>query len=129
MRVGDRWSILVLRDIERGLTRYDQMRASLGIAPNILSRRLSALVEAGLIEKRRYSQRPPRDEYLLTEAGRDFLPILAAIGAWGRKHNGAGALTRQVDIQTGQAIRPVVVDANTGAPLGSRPLRFEYPGS
>lgn len=128
MRVGDRWSILILRDIERGFTRYDQIRTSLGIAPNILARRLSALTEAGLIEKRRYSQRPPRDEYLLTEAGRDFLPILAAIGAWGRKHNGRGALTRQIDVATGEAIRPVVVDANTGAPLGSRPLRFEYPG-
>ena len=127
MRIGDRWSILILRDIDRGLTRYDQMRTSLGIAPNILSRRLSGLTEAGLIEKRRYSQRPPRDEYLLTEAGRDFLPILAAIGAWGSKHNGAGALTRQIDVATGKAIRPVVVDANTGTPIGSRPLRFEYP--
>lgn len=127
MRVGDRWSILILRDIDRGLTRYDQIRTSLGIAPNILARRLAALSEAGLIEKRRYSARPPRDEYLLTEAGRDFLPILAAIGAWGRKHNGGGALTRQIDVETGEAIRPVVVDANTGAPLGSRPLRFEYP--
>lgn len=127
MRVGDRWSILILRDIERGLSRYDQMRTSLGIAPNILARRLSALAEAGLIEKRRYSQRPPRDEYLLTEAGRDFLPILAAIGAWGAKYNGTGALTRQIDVETGKAIRPVVVDANTGAPIGSRPLRFEYP--
>lgn len=127
MRVGDRWSILILRDIERGLTRYDQMRTSLGIAPNILSRRLAALSEAGLIEKRRYSQRPPRDEYLLTEAGRDFLPILAAIGAWGRKYNGKGALTRQIDVETGEPVRPVVIDANTGAPLGTRPLRFEYP--
>lgn len=127
MRVGDRWSILVLRDIDRGLTRYEQLRTSLGIAPNILSRRLSALVEAGLIEKKRYSQRPPRDEYLLTGAGRDFLPILAAIGAWGTKHNGAGRLTRQIDVETGKAIRPVVVDANTGAPIGSRSLRFEYP--
>lgn len=126
-RVGDRWSILVLRDIDRGLTRYEQLRTSLGIAPNILSRRLSALTGAGLIEKRRYNERPPRDEYLLTEAGRDFLPILAAIGAWGRKHNGAGSLTRQIDVETGKAIRPVVVDANTGAPIGSRPLRFEYP--
>ena len=126
-RVGDRWSMLILRDVERELTRYEQLRTSLGIAPNILARRLAALTEAGLIEKRRYSARPPRDEYLLTEAGRDFLPILAAIGAWGAKYNGTGALTRQIDIGTGQAIRPVVVDANTGAPLGSRPLRFEYP--
>jgi len=125
--IGDRWSMLVLRDVQRGFTRYDQMRTSLGIAPNILARRLTALADAGLLEKRRYSQRPPRDEYLLTEKGRDFLPILAAIGAWGRKHNGGGALTRQVDIETGQAIRPVVIDANTGAPLGTRALRLEYP--
>ncbi|HEV2596789.1 helix-turn-helix domain-containing protein [Sphingopyxis sp.] len=127
MRVGDRWSMLVLRDIERGLTRYEQLRTSLGIAPNILSRRLSALAEAGLIAKNRYSARPPRDEYLLTDAGRDFLPILMAIGAWGRKYNGGGALSRHLDAETGEAVRPVVVDANTGAPIGSRPLRMEYP--
>lgn len=127
VRVGDRWSMLVLRDIERGLTRYEQLRTSLGIAPNILSRRLSALTEAGLIDKKRYSQRPPRDEYLLTDAGRDFLPILMAIGAWGRKYNGSGALSRHLDAETGEVVRPVVVDANTGAPIGSRPLRFEYP--
>lgn len=127
MRVGDRWSMLVLRDIERGLTRYEQLRTSLGIAPNILSRRLSALTEAGLIAKRRYSARPPRDEYLLTDAGRDFLPILMAIGAWGRKYNGRGALSQHFDVATGEVVRPVVVDANTGAPIGSRPLKFEYP--
>lgn len=127
MRVGDRWSMLVLRDIERGMTRYEQLRTSLGIAPNILSRRLSALAEAGLIVKTRYSQRPPRDEYLLTDAGRDFLPILMAIGAWGRKYNGEGALSQHFDAETGKAVRPVVVDANTGAPIGARPLRFEVP--
>ena len=127
MRVGDRWSMLVLRDIERGLTRYEQLRTSLGIAPNILSRRLSALTEAGLIAKTRYSQRPPRDEYLLTDAGRDFLPILMAIGAWGRKYNGGGALSQHLDVATGEVVRPVVVDANTGAPIGTRPLRMEYP--
>lgn len=127
MRVGDRWSMLVLRDVERGLARYEQLRTSLGIAPNILSRRLAALTEAGLLEKRRYSQRPPRDEYLLTDAGRDFLPILLAIGAWGRKYNGAGALSRHLDVETGEAISPVVVDANTGAPIGTRALRLEVP--
>ena len=127
-RVGDRWSMLILRDVERGLTRYEQLRTSLGIAPNILAQRLAALAEAGLVEKRRYSHRPPRDEYLLTDAGRDFLPILMAIGAWGRKYNGGGALSRHLDAETGEVVRPVVVDANTGAPIGSRPLKFEYPG-
>src|SRR3989344_813952 len=125
--IGDRWSMLVLRDVQRGFTRYDQMRTSLGIAPNILARRLTALAEAGLLEKRRYSERPPRDEYLLTPAGRDFLPILAAIGAWGGKHNGGGAATRPIRARTHEPIRPVVIDANTGAPLGTRGLRLEYP--
>lgn len=126
-RVGDRWSMLILRDVEYGLTRYEQLRTSLGIAPNILARRLAALTAAGLLEKRRYSQRPPRDEYLLTDAGRDFLPILMAIGAWGRKYNGAGALSLHRDATTGEIVRPVVVDAVTGAPIGSRPLCLDMP--
>jgi len=77
--LGDSWSILILRDASFGLTRFDQFRTSLGIAPSILTRRLAALTEEGLLEKRRYSERPPRDEYLLTEAGRDFIPVLVMI--------------------------------------------------
>ena len=125
--VGDAWSMLILRDAHAGLTRFDDFRKSLGIAPTMLTGRLSGLTEEGLLEKRRYSVRPPRDEYVLTEAGRDFLPVLFAIGAWGRKYNGAGALSRHLDAATGKVVRPVVVDANTGAPIGSRPLRFELP--
>jgi DNA-binding HxlR family transcriptional regulator len=80
--VGDAWSMMILRDAGLGITRFDQFRASLGIAPNILTRRLAAMVEHGLLEKRRYCEQPPRDEYVLTTKGRDFLPILLAIGAW-----------------------------------------------
>jgi DNA-binding HxlR family transcriptional regulator len=65
-RVGEWWSILILRDALHGLTRFDQFQKSLGIAPNMLTRRLSALVDAGLLVRRRYSERPPRDEYVLT---------------------------------------------------------------
>lgn len=126
-RVGDAWSMLILRDIGLGLGRFDQIRQSLGIAPNILTRRLAALVEDGLLEKRRYSERPPRDEYVLTTAGRDFMPVLQAIGAWGRKHHGGGPTSYFVDEETGEQIRPVVIDAATGAPIGSRPLRFVRP--
>src|SRR5271157_6502385 len=71
-RVGEWWSILILRDAFHGLTQFDQFQKSLGIAPNMLTRRLNALVEAGLLERRRYTERPPRDEYVLTERGRDF---------------------------------------------------------
>ncbi len=88
--VGDAWSMLIMRDAHAGLTRFDDFRKGLGIAPTMLTGRLSALTDEGLLEKRRYSERPPRDEYVLTEAGRDFLPVLFAIGAWGRKHRGGG---------------------------------------
>src|ERR1044072_3360775 len=79
--VGDAWSMLIMRDAHAGLTRFDDFRKSLGIAPTMLTGRLSALNEDGLLEKRRYSDRPPRDEYVLTEAGRDFLPVLFASAA------------------------------------------------
>jgi DNA-binding HxlR family transcriptional regulator len=85
-RVGEWWNILILRDAFLGHTRFDQFQKSLGIAPNILSRRLRGLVAAGLLEKRRYQDHPPRDEYLLTEIGRDFLPVLHALLAWGCTH-------------------------------------------
>ena len=85
-RVGEWWSILILRDAFRGLTRFDQFQKSLDIAPNMLTRRLNALVESGLLERRAYSEHPPRSEYVLTERGRDFRPVLWALLAWGNKH-------------------------------------------
>ena len=84
--VGEWWSMLILRDAFGGTTRFDDFQQSLGIAPNMLARRLTALVEAGLLERRRYSERPPRDEYVLTERGRDFKPVLIALVTFGKKH-------------------------------------------
>jgi DNA-binding HxlR family transcriptional regulator len=125
--LGDAWSMLILRDAFTGLTRFDQFRKSLGIAPTILTKRLATLTEEGLLEKRLYSERPPREEYLLTEAGRDFLPVLFMFGEWGRKHRGGGKLTRFVDAETGKEIKPVAVDEVTGAQLGTRPIRMIEP--
>jgi DNA-binding HxlR family transcriptional regulator len=85
-RVGEWWSMLILRDAFAGATRFDDFQKSLGIAPNMLARRLSALVDAGMLERRRYSEHPPRDEYVLTERGRDFHPVLVELVAFGRKH-------------------------------------------
>jgi len=84
--VGEWWSMLILRDAFGGTTRFDDFQQSLGIAPNMLTRRLAALVEAGLLERRRYSERPPRDEYVLTDRGRDFKPVLIALVSFGKKH-------------------------------------------
>ncbi|WFS02147.1 winged helix-turn-helix transcriptional regulator [Rhizobium tumorigenes] len=126
--IGDAWSILVLRDAHAGLTRFDQFRKSLGIVPTMLTKRLKALTEDGLLEKRLYSERPPREEYVLTEAGRDFLPVLMMIGAWAHRHCD-GELARYIDVESGHEIEPIAIDAVTGAKLGTRPLRLGAPGS
>lgn len=125
--LGDAWSMLILRDAHAGLTRFDQFRKSLGIAPTILTRRLAALTEEGLLEKRRYSVHPPREEYLLTPAGRDFLPVLFMIGAWGRQYRGDRKLTRFFDAVTGTEIKPVAIDEVTGAKIGTRQIRIVMP--
>jgi len=114
-RVGEWWSMLIMRDALHGLTRFDEFQNSLGIAPNMLTRRLNALVEAGLLERHRYSVRPPRDEYKLTARGRDFRPVLIALLAWGNRHFAPeGASVTIVDTQTGAEADPIMVDRATG---------------
>ena len=117
-RVGEWWSILILRDALHGLTRFDQFEQSLGISPTMLTRRLSGLVEAGLLERRRYSEHPVRHEYVLTERGRDFRSVILAMQAWGNKHFAPeGASVVLVNAKTGEVADPVLVDRKTGAPL------------
>jgi DNA-binding HxlR family transcriptional regulator len=119
-RVGEWWSILILRDAFRGLSQFDQFQKSLGIAPNMLTRRLNGLVESGLLEKRQYHERPPRYEYVLTERGRDFRPVLWALLAWGNKHFAPeGPNIVVVDNETGQLADPVMVDRNSGRVMTS----------
>ncbi len=123
-RVGEWWSILILRDAFRGLTQFDQFQKSLGIAPNMLTRRLNALVESGLLERHLYSERPPRHEYLLTEKGRDFRPVLWALLAWGNKHFAPeGPSVVVLDNETNQPADPVVVDRNTGKIMTAETFR------
>jgi DNA-binding HxlR family transcriptional regulator len=114
-RVGEWWSILILRDAFRGLTRFDQFQKSLDIAPNMLTRRLNALVESGLLERRRYSEHPPRYEYVLTERGRDFRPVLWSLLAWGNRHFAPeGPSVIVVDTETGEPADPVLMDRRSG---------------
>ena len=84
--VGERWTLLILRDAFLGLRRFDEFQSSLGIARNVLSDRLGKLVEAGVLEKVRYSERPERFEYRLTPKGRELRVALAALRQWGDKH-------------------------------------------
>jgi len=81
--LGDGWTLLVLREAFYGESRFDGLSQSLGIARNTLADRLRRLVDAGLLEKRPYQSDPVRHDYVLTEKGRDFFGVLAAINAWG----------------------------------------------
>jgi DNA-binding HxlR family transcriptional regulator len=84
--VGERWSLLIIRDIFRGRRRFDQIQESLGIARNVLTTRLNRLVEADILERRPYQTSPERHEYFLTEKGLDLWPVLVSLLAWGDKH-------------------------------------------
>ena len=83
--IGQRWTILVIREAVRGRTRFAEFRTRLGIAPDVLADRLGTLVDHGVLERRAYREagQRERDEYVLTAAGRDLIPVLAALNAWG----------------------------------------------
>src|SRR5215813_1874676 len=80
--MGDWWTPLILRDLHLGLSRFDELAEDLAISRNLLTTRLAALVKHGIVERRRYSEHPPRDAYVLTAAGRDLVPVLMALTAW-----------------------------------------------
>jgi DNA-binding HxlR family transcriptional regulator len=84
--VGERWTLLIVRDAFLGLRRFDQFQESLGIARNVLTDRLNRLVEEGILERVRYSERPERYEYRLTGKGRELNIALTALRQWGDKH-------------------------------------------
>jgi DNA-binding HxlR family transcriptional regulator len=84
--VGERWTLLIIRDALLGLRRFDQFQESLGIARNVLTDRLKRLVEQGILERVRYSERPERFEYHLTDKGRELGVALAGLRQWGDKH-------------------------------------------
>jgi DNA-binding HxlR family transcriptional regulator len=119
-RVGEWWSMLIIRDAFAGMTRFDEFQKSLGIAPNMLSRRLDALVAAGLLVRRPYNEHPIRYEYILTERGREFRPVLLMLQTWGSRHFAPeGATVMLVDNETGLPADPVLVDRLTGKPITS----------
>ena len=123
--LGEWWSLLILRDAFLGVTRFDDFQASLGIAPNMLTRRLKRLVEAGLLERHPYAQRPLRHEYRLTAAGRDAFPVLAMLGAWGGRHaTGGKVLVQLTGRADGAALDPVLIDRRSGQGITPETAEF-----
>jgi DNA-binding HxlR family transcriptional regulator len=89
--IGEPWSPLILRDVYVGIARFDQIQADLGISRKVLTERLKWLVESGVLERRPYQDRPPRDEYVLTDKGTELVDLLMVMVAWGDRWTDDGA--------------------------------------
>jgi DNA-binding HxlR family transcriptional regulator len=128
--VGEWWTILILRDVFDGFTRFDDIQRSLGISPSMLTRRLKAMVDAGLLTRRRYSERPPRDEYKLTRKGLDLYPVLLALMEWGDRYKVDDPPVKLFHKACGEEADPQLVCSHCAEPVAYGDLRAEYaPGA
>ena len=117
---GDWWTLLILRDVFLGVRRFDALQADLGISRNVLARRLDALVVDGVLERRPYSDAPPRAEYVLTEKGRGLWPVLNAMRQWGDEWSAPnGPPVELVHRACGHRTHAVTTCATCGEPMGT----------
>ncbi len=123
--IGDWWTPLVLRELFMGRRRFDAIQESLGIPRAVLAQRLDRLVAEGMVRKEAYEERPARYDYRLTDKGRAFWDVLAAMWRWGEDWlfdaNGPPVVLK--DRETGRIVHPRVVDEETGDPIDLRTLR------
>ena len=124
--IGDRWSLLIIRDLSLGLSRYDDLRLSIGIPAATLAARLKHLSASNIVERVRYQERPPRDEYRLTPKGRDLWKVSVALREWGDRWDasGFGQPIEMVDRETGRPLTLALVDAETGEIVPSKRFRL-----
>ena len=112
--LGEKWTLLVVRDVRLGYTRFSDIRSRLGVAPDVLTDRLTKLVDVGVLSRRSYREEGAREreEYVLTPAGLELVPVLAALNQWGDEHlpTGFGSASRYVDAETGRPLRVAFVD-------------------
>ena len=106
--VGERWALLAVRELFWHQHRFSEIQRNTGAPRDVLSARLKALVEAGVVERRQYSERPPRHDYHLTAAGRDLAPVLMALTEWSDRHLPAGAGPRPNFPHAGHEVQPRV---------------------
>lgn len=126
--IGDRWTMLVLRDLFLGHRRFEDIRARLGCARHILTDRLRKLEAAGVVRRVPYQERPVRHEYRLTASGRALHPVLITLIAWAEAHTpAASSAIRLVDRETGAPVRPVLIDETTGARITVRTVQAAKP--
>ncbi len=124
--IGDWWTPIVLREAFMGRRRFEEFRDAIGIPPAVLTARLERLVDEGVLRKVQYEERPPRYEYRLTDKGRAFWDVLAAMWRWGADwcFGDDGSPVGLCDKETRQEVHPVVVVERTGERLDVRRLRM-----
>jgi DNA-binding HxlR family transcriptional regulator len=129
--LGERWTLLVMRELFLGQRRFDRIQAELGIASNVLSERLATLTGEGIVTRHRYSEHPERHEYRLTAKGREFQPVLLELMKWGDRHTASHGPPRVIIHEDcGHAIEPVQTCSHCGGELTPRNVRTELgPGS
>jgi DNA-binding HxlR family transcriptional regulator len=115
--LGERWTLLILRECFYGVRRFSVMQRNLGIARNILSARLRLLVQSGILERRRYQEEPERFEYRLTAKGLGLYPAVIAIMRWGDEHLAPEGPPVVLRHSCGHVAEPVLVCGHCGAPL------------
>ena len=121
---GDWWTLLIVRDVFLGVHRFDALQADLGLSRNVLARRLDALVADGVLERRPYSDAPPRAEYVLTEKGRDLWPVLDAMRRWGDRWVApAGPPVEVIHVGCGERTNVVPTCAACGEALTAADVR------
>lgn len=120
--IGDRWTLLILRDCFSGVRRYEAFQKRLGITRHVLADRLRRLEAEGVLRRERYQERPARDEYRLTEKGRALFPVLAALMDWADRWAPVEDGVRLVDAESGEALDARLVDA-AGEEISPRRVR------
>ena len=120
--IGDRWTMLVLRDCFLGIRRFEQIQERLGITRHVLADRLRKLEAAGVLRREPYQERPVRHEYRLTERGKALYPVLVSVIEWANEHvpPPVESSVTLVSRKTGAPIAPVLTDANTGEEITHR---------
>ena len=125
--VGEKWSLLVVRELFLGVRRFSEIAANTGAPRDILTTRLRRLEDVGVVERTKYSDRPPRYEYRLTRAGGDLLPVIMAVKQWGDRHVSGEVLPPVYEHSCGATFQPRMDCAVCGEPADSRSLTRRDP--
>jgi DNA-binding HxlR family transcriptional regulator len=120
--MGDPWKALIVRDLNLGLCRFDQLAEDLGVSRKVLTERLNEMIADNLVERQPYQSNPPRFDYVLTEQGRDLVPAILAVMAWGDRWLSSAEGAPAIAVHRSHVCSAVVVCSECGVPIDSNDI-------